>query len=240
MIRYLLAAAVLPAIALLCYIRKLDKIEAEPMSMMIRLCGFGALTVISAVILELIGGMILGAFFAEDSLIYLLLHNFVVVAGAEESGKLLALKKGTWKSPEFNYTYDAVVYATAASLGFAAVENIMYVMDGGFTVALMRAATAIPGHTVFGVFMGFYYGLAKKAEMRRDIPGMQHQLSLALIVPVLLHGFYDFCLSIGSTLFIAVFLVFFILFVVYAFKKVKKLAAEDESVVQIFNPPMNG
>ena len=237
--RYLLAAAVLPALALLYYIRKMDKIEAEPMSMIVRLCVYGALTIISSVFLELIGGAIIGSVFSTDSLPYLILDNFLIVAGAEEGGKHVVLKKGSWKSPEFNYTYDAVVYATAVSLGFAAVENILYVMDGGFGVALMRALTSVPGHTVFGVFMGFYYGLAKKAEMRMDSAGMKRYLRLSLIVPVLLHGFYDFCLSVGNDWFLAVFFVFFILLVIFAFRKVKRLSAEDASVVQIFNPPLN-
>ena len=69
MTRYLLIAALLPAAALLFYVRKLDKIEAEPSGMIMKLCGFGALTVISAVILETLGGAVLGAFFPEDSLI---------------------------------------------------------------------------------------------------------------------------------------------------------------------------
>ena len=85
--KYLVAAAVLPALALLLYIRKLDKVEAEPTGMIMKLCGFGALTVISAVILEVLGGAILGAFLPEDSLMYIALENYLIVAGAEEAGK---------------------------------------------------------------------------------------------------------------------------------------------------------
>ena len=237
MTRYLIAAALFPALALLLYVRKLDKIEAEPNSMLIRLCGFGALTVISAVILETIGGALLKCFFAEDSFAFISLENFLVVAGAEEAGKLFALKKGTWKSPEFNYTYDAVVYSVAASLGFAAVENVMYVLVGGFGTAVLRALTSIPGHTVFGIFMGLYYGIAKKEEMRGDNVGMRFHLGSALVVPMLLHGFYDFCLSVGSGFFLAVFFVFFIILLAISFMLVKKLAQRDEPVVQRFTPP---
>jgi RsiW-degrading membrane proteinase PrsW (M82 family) len=239
MTRFLLIAALLPAAALLFYVRKLDKIEAEPSGMIMKLCGFGALTVISAVILETLGGAVLGAFFPEDSLIYIALHNFLIIAGAEEGGKLFALKKGTWKSPEFNYTYDAVVYAVAVSLGFAAVENVMYVLSGGFGTAVMRALTSIPGHAIFGVFMGFYYGVAKKEEMRRNESGMRFHLISALIVPMLLHGFYDFCLSVSSLFFILIFFVFLIIVLIISLLLVKSLAQKDEPVVQIFNPPTN-
>ena len=237
--RYLLAAALLPAVVLLIYIRKMDKIEAEPTGMLMKLCGFGALTVISAVILETIGSILLSCFLPEDSFLYIALDNFLIVAGAEEGGKLFALKKGTWKSPEFNYTYDAVVYAVAVSLGFAAVENVMYVLDGGFGTAILRALTSIPGHAVFGVFMGLYYGVAKKEEMRRNESGMRFHLVSALIVPVLLHGFYDFTLSVGSGFFLLIFFVFFIILIIMSFLLVRKLSKQDEPVVQIFSPPTN-
>ena len=204
MTRYLLIAALLPAAALLFYVRKQDKIEAEPGGMIMKLCGFGALTIISAVILETLGGAVLGAVFPEDSLIYIALDNFLIIAGAEEGGKLFALKKGTWKSP-----------------------------------AVMRALTSIPGHTIFGIFMGFYYGVAKKEEMRRNESGMRFHLVSALIVPMLLHGFYDFCLSVSSLFFILIFFVFLIIVLIVSLLLVRSLAQKDEPVVQIFNPPTN-
>ena len=237
--KYLVAAAVLPALALLLYIRKLDKVEAEPTGMIMKLCGFGALTVISAVILEVLGGAILGAFLPEDSLLYIALENYLIVAGAEEAGKLFALKKGTWKSPEFNYTYDAVVYAVAASLGFAAVENVMYVLDGGFGLAVLRALTSLPGHAIFGVFMGLFYGAAKKDEMRRNESGKRFHMAAALLVPMLLHGFYDFCLSVSSGWMLLLFFVFFIILMIISFFLVRKLAQKDEPVVQLFAQPAN-
>ena len=83
----------------------------------------------------------------------------------EEGGKYFVLKHKTWRHPAFNYTFDAVVYAVTAALGFAVAENILYVMDGGVGVALLRAAVAVPGHAFDGVFMGYYYGIAKTAQL---------------------------------------------------------------------------
>lgn len=235
---YLLALALLPAAALLFYIRKKDKIEQEPMKLIVKLVGFGALSTISAMILEEIGGAIVGAVFPEQSMAYIFLENFFVVALAEESGKLFVLKKCTWKNPEFNYTYDAVVYAVAASLGFAALENVLYVVFmGGLSTALLRAVTAIPGHTVFGVIMGYYYGVAKKWEMQFDQEKAKKYMRHALIVPLLIHGFYDYCLSVESGLMTLVFLVYDIGIVVFAFQLVKKLAREDAPLVTRFSQP---
>lgn len=235
--QYLLSLALLPAILLMLYIHKMDKIEKEPFGLLAKLVIFGALTTISAVILENIGDAILGAILPESSIPYIFLENFFVVAAAEEAGKYFVLKKTTWKNPAFNYTFDAVVYAVAASLGFAALENVLYVFDGGLSVAILRAFTSIPGHTIFGVFMGCYYGMAKKAELAFNQDAMKKYLRHALIVPLLAHGFYDYCLTVGSTLMLLVFAVYDIALAVYAFRLVKKLSATDSPVVTQFNPP---
>lgn len=233
----LMSLAILPAVVLLFYIRKKDLIEKEPIGLILKLMGFGALSTISAIILETIGGGILGAVFSQNSMPYIVLENFFVVGLAEELGKLFVLKKCTWKNPEFNYTYDAVVYAVAASLGFAVLENILYVLDGGLSTALMRAVTAIPGHTVFGVIMGYYYGMAKKAEMQFDHGNEKKYLRHALFVPLIVHGFYDYCLSVGNVLMLIVFLVYDIGIVVFAIQLVKKLAREDSPLVTRFSQP---
>ena len=146
------------------------------------------------------------------------------------SRKFAVMKLRTWKSVEFNYTFDAVVYAVSASLGFAALENVMYVFSGGFGVALMRALTSIPGHAVFGVFMGLHYGLARRAAAFGNEKAANRELRLAYLIPVLLHGFYDFCLSVNGWIWTLIFFVFYIGLVIAAFIKVKKFAAEDTPV----------
>ena len=228
--KFLLAAALLPVIVLMWYIRKQDKIEQEPFGFVMSVFLCGAVTVISALILETLGEFILNIFLPQTSLVYLALYYFLVVAGAEELGKYVVLRLRTWRSPEFNYTYDAVVYSVAASLGFAAVENIMYVFQGGMSTALLRALTSIPGHAMFAVFMGFHYGLAKQADSRGQTGLRDSELRKMLIVPVLLHGFYDFSLSADGWIWILLFFVFYIMAIIAAFLKVKQLSNEDHPV----------
>jgi len=76
------------------------------------------------------------------------------------------------------------------SLGFAAFENVIYVMEGGLGVAIMRMFTAVPMHAAFAVIMGYYIGLSKyykgNARTEKSLKG--------LLYAVLLHGFYDFVL----------------------------------------------
>ena len=225
--RVLFAAAVLPAIILLRYVYKKDKIEKEPKGLIIKLFIFGGLSIISALILELIGDAIAVRLLDSDSTAYHIVSNFLIVAGAEEGGKYVMMKRITWNSPAFDYSYDAVVYAVAVSLGFAAFENVLYVLGGGITVAVMRALMSIPGHAVFAVYMGYYYGKAKKASVNGRVTEAESNLSMAFISSAFLHGFYDFCLTVGNVTFLLVFLVFFIAVVILAARKVNKLSRED-------------
>lgn len=228
--RVLMAAALLPAIVLMWYIRKQDRIERESAEFVMSVAGVGAVTVISAMILEGIGGALLKPFLPKDSALYNAIYFFLIVAGSEELGKYVALRLRTWRSPEFNYTYDAVVYAVAASLGFAAVENVLYVFIGGLATAAARAVTAVPGHAIFGVFMGCHYGLAKRADARGFQRETDIEMVKAFVVPVILHGFYDFTLSMDGWYWSGIFYLFYLLALAAAFWTVKKLSDEDSPV----------
>lgn len=224
--------AILPAAVLLYYIYKADKIEKEPADLLVKIFLFGVLSTISAYILEVVGGGILDIFFYEESVLYMAIENFLIVALAEEAGKYFVVKKLAWKHPAFNYTFDAVVYAVFASLGFALLENIIYIADGTFFTAIMRALLAVPGHAIDAVFMGCYFGAAKKCEVFGDSNGRDKNLKLALIIPVCIHGFYDFVLSVADIYPVAmyVFFLFEIVITIYAVRKVNKLSRTDTAL----------
>ena len=174
----------------------------------------------------------LAAIFGEDSWLYSFFECFFVVAVAEEGCKYVMLLLRTWKSREFNYTFDAVVYAVSVSLGFAALENILYVFDGGFGTAILRALTSVPGHTIFAIYMGYYYGVAKKASSSHKTSLTIAGFIISFVLPVLIHGFYDFCLSVNSWLFVIIFFMFNITITVLAFITVNRLSREDSPIVQ--------
>ncbi|MBQ7679105.1 MAG: PrsW family intramembrane metalloprotease, partial [Butyrivibrio sp.] len=159
----MLLLAVVPSIILFIVIWRSDKIEKEPAKLLWALFGCGALTIISAIIIGKLGELVF-SFLAAESLLYILIDNMILTALVEESGKFFVLKKLTWKHPAFDYTFDAVVYAVCASLGFATLENIIYLIDAGISTGIARAVFSVPGHTMFGVFMGYFYGMAKTAE----------------------------------------------------------------------------
>lgn len=144
----LLLAALLPPLFLMIKIYKLDKVEKEPGGLIVKLLIFGVLTTIPAAFLEgflisLVGGVI-----SPKTTLFILVENFFCVGLVEEGVKYFALKKGSWNHPAFNYTFDGIVYAVAVSIGFAAAENVLYVMEYGMATAGVRAVTSIPGHCI--------------------------------------------------------------------------------------------
>ena len=159
-ITVLLLAAVIPPLILLRGIYRLDKIEKEPAGMIKRLLWWGVISAIPAIALEELAAILIFRSGLRMD-IMILIENFVGVALVEEGCKYFFLKKKTWNDPEFNYRFDAIVYAVSVSLGFAAIENIFYVVFSGLGTAVVRAFLSIPGHCIFGIYMGYYYGKAR-------------------------------------------------------------------------------
>lgn len=183
----LIALAVAPSVALLYYIYNRDRYEKEPRRMLIKAFLLGMAIVIPATIGELILMWIFGG---AQGLTGAFIQGFVVAGLTEELLKFFVLYKGFYKAPEFNERFDGIVYGVFVSLGFATIENILYVFTGGVSVALTRSLTAVPAHALFGVAMGYYFGRARFATPNRA----KGLFGKAIFVPVLLHGLYDFIL----------------------------------------------
>ncbi|WP_421921274.1 PrsW family glutamic-type intramembrane protease [Marinifilum sp.] len=144
-------------------------------------------------------------------------NAFLVAALCEEAFKLLAVYILVWKNPNFNEQFDGIVYAVFVSLGFALVENIMYVFSNGMGTGIARAFTAVSAHAMFGIMMGYYLGLAKFSKNRK-LP----LLIMAFFVPFLIHGIYDFILMVQ----ISWALLFFFPFLIYLMYKTNGKMAE--------------
>ncbi len=228
----LIAAAVIPAVFLLVRVYRADRLEKEPMNLLIWLVILGVIATALAGATEQLGDMLLTSVFQEESIPYNLLMYFVVVAVSEEGFKYLLLKRRTWNSPQFNCQFDGVVYAVFVSLGFALWENIFYVLSYGFSTAVARAVTAVPGHAAFGVFMGVWYGVAKRYDLAGYEAESKAAREKALLIPVLLHGTYDFIATYQNEWMSLIFLVFVIFMFRTALKLVKKTSAEDSPLIQ--------
>lgn len=224
----ILMLALIPPMFLLVRIYRQDKIEKEPIDLIVKIFIGGCLSTIAAGLLEEIGAMVLGATgLPVSSYLYQFLMNFCVVGAAEEGVKNIVTRRNTWNHPAFNYRFDGVVYAVTASLGFAAAENIMYVAGFGLGLAPIRAVTAIPLHCIAGIFMGHFYGMAKYCEVRGDYAGLRTNRFMSMFIPVIIHGFYDFCASYDSEILSTIFLIYIIILDIIAFRSVRRFSRND-------------
>ncbi len=233
---FLLLAALVPAAFLMVQVYRLDRIEKEPAGLLLKLVLFGALSGLAAGAIEGALTRLLDVTLG-GSMLRLMLENFLAVALVEEACKRWVVLKFAWRHPAFDYRFDAVVYCVFSALGFAALENILYVAEYGFAVAVSRALLSVPGHCFFAVYMGIYLGQAKMAEraMQRyyielpdESPGQY--LRASLLVPTLLHGFWDFSLSVGGWLMTILFYLFVLAFFIDAYRKLRFAAGSDEQL----------
>ena len=181
--------ALAPGLAIIIFIYWKDKFEKEPKRLLALSFLLGALSIIPAIILEMIFSN-----YAESIPIYLIsnaVKAVLVVGLAEEGSKYFMARYFLFPRRAFNEPFDGITYCVMISMGFATIENVMYVMDGGVTTALLRMVTAVPAHATFGIIMGYYLGL-KKFDSENRYYGLK-----ALGFAALLHGAYDFFLFIN-------------------------------------------
>jgi len=187
----LLASALIPAFFLLWFLCSRDA-QPEPPRVVISTFLLGAVVTLPIIPLawglEGLGHAALGMWPKA------LVGGFLGAAIPEEGFKFLVLRGWVWRQKEFDEPMDGIVYGAAASLGFAALENALYVSGGGFGVATLRAVTAVPGHAITGVVMGYYAGRAKFAPKGSQLGLLAKGVGGAM----LLHGLYDTFLLTGS------------------------------------------
>lgn len=196
---YLAFAALLPALVLLIRIYQLDRIEKEPRRLLLGLCLLGALAALPTALVQRLLTNLLGTVLDTTSLIYVLLDTVFVVSCSEELGKYLPVRLAAWEHPAFDYRFDAVVYCVCSALGFAAVENILYVLQADWKTALARAVLSVPGHFFFAVAMGLFLSRAKQADRRAEHRKRNRLRLLSLVIPTVLHGVWDFFLTVHQS-----------------------------------------
>jgi RsiW-degrading membrane proteinase PrsW (M82 family) len=221
---YLLLLALAPAILLMLYVYFRDKYEKEPIALILKGIALGAIIIFPVGVVEnsltRLGAGLAGIPKAAYD-------GFVVAALTEEIFKFGAVFMLVWRSRHFNEKFDGIVYAVSISLGFAAIENLFYVFSNHSTsVGILRAFTAVPGHTVFGIVMGFYMGLARFSTLSKS-----KYLLLAIVFPCLFHGFYDFLLLSGKPVLMLIFLPFLIIMYRFGLRKMREFNKQS-----VFNP----
>ena len=200
--------AIAPIVFLAWFMYSRDRYEKEPRRLILKTFLVAALLIIPVVIAELIGTLILPPL--EDPLL-LFLHFLIVVALVEESSKYAAVRISVYSSREFNEPMDGLVYGAIAGLGFAAPENLLYVLSRGAALGIIRAILSVPGHALWGAIIGYYLALQKfKADRDAGIRGLALAVALHTIFDYGLVAFNSLVgIAIASVVAIAGWLLFF-------------------------------
>lgn len=193
-----LLSALLPVVIVMFYIIRKDKDRPEPTRLLLKGVWFGVLSVFVSLFIS--GPLGILGFYSENPTT-VMEHVAVAFWGAavpEELAKLLMLWLLVRKNVHFDEFFDGIVYAVCVGMGFAGLENIMYVFDNfdsWKTVAFTRFLFAVPGHFCDAVLMGYYFSLAY-FDMS---PVMQIRYYCWMILaPILAHGFYDAFLMVSE------------------------------------------
>jgi RsiW-degrading membrane proteinase PrsW (M82 family) len=181
----LFGIALAPGVAIMLYIYLKDKHEREPLILLLTSFLYG----IFSTFITLLISWPLNAYLIlkEDDVIHEFYTAFFKVALVEEFSKFFFVRFVLYKNKNFNEPFDGIVYAVMVSMGFATLENVMYVFEYGFETGILRMFTAVPAHATFGVMMGYFLGKSKFMHTRTLYFAL-----MALIVPTIFHGAYDY------------------------------------------------
>lgn len=186
----LLLLAFAPIVVIILYIYFKDKYNKEPKGLLLANFLLGAVVSIIITTIIYVGFDIVLPLTDEFSVPQQFVKAFLVVGLTEEFSKYIIVRYFAQPRDAFDEPFDGIMYAVMVSMGFAATENVFYVLEGGYVTGILRAFTAVPAHATFGILMGYFMGKAKFSNNRIRLN------LLGLLLAVAFHGFYDFFLFI--------------------------------------------
>ncbi len=206
----LLSAAIAPGLALLSYFYLRNQMATEPRRTLIHSFIYGCLITFPILFIQ---------FVLEEEQVFSspFVSNVLFTSTIEEFFKWLVIFVAILRHIEFDDPYDGILYGVAVSLGFATVENVLYLLSFGLDTAFARAILPVSSHALFGVVMGYYFGKCKFSHDDKS----KECLLLALVAPVFLHFSYNTILTLKGNF--ALLMVPFMLFLWwFGLKKVKQ------------------
>lgn len=186
----LFALALAPGAAVIVYIYLKDRHEREPLGLLIISFLYGGLSAILTLFISWpVNALIL---LKPDDAVHQFYNAFFKVALVEEFSKFFFVRFILYHNRNFNEPFDGIVYAVMVSMGFATLENLVYVYQFGLATGIMRMFTAVPAHATFAIIMGFFLGKAKFSHRK-----VLYYSLMALLAAALFHGSYDYFLFIS-------------------------------------------
>ncbi|PIC04853.1 PrsW family intramembrane metalloprotease [Anoxybacillus flavithermus] len=179
----IISAGIAPGLALLSYFYLKDEYETEPLSLVLRMFLYGTFLVFPLMFIQHVLKI-------EHMLPNSFVEAFLSTSLLEEFFKWFVFYYAIYDHREFNEPYDGIVYGVSVSLGFATLENILYLFANGVEFAVTRALLPVSSHALFGVIMGFYLGKAKFGLPKKQ----KNYIWFSFLLPFLFHGIYDYIL----------------------------------------------
>ena len=187
----LLFLSVLPAALLIIFIYRQDKYQKEPFKSLFKAFFGGMLSVVFTIVTVRIIDYTIGLIpYLNQTVFY---DSFITAGIPEELCKFLVFMIFIWNDKNFDEYFDGIVYASFISLGFATVENIMYVMPGGIGTGIVRALISVPAHFLFGVILGYFLSLAKFNSGKKG-----RYIIIGLLIAMAAHGLFDWLLMFSD------------------------------------------
>ena len=181
----LLSLALAPGAAIMLYIYLRDKHEREPFWLLLLSFVYGGLSTLMTLAISYPVNLII--FSETESAIHEFFTAFFKIALIEEFSKFIFVRFILYYNRNFNEPFDGIVYAIMVGMGFATVENVIYVFQYGFKTGVLRMFTAVPAHAVFAMLMGYFIGKAKFTHRKTVLYSV-----IALFGAALFHGSYDY------------------------------------------------
>lgn len=219
----IISLALIPVIILIIFLYIADRHDREPIRLLAKVFFYGVLVSIPVLVIQII----LVNINIYTGILGIIFQSFIVAGLTEEFMKRLVVVKIAFRHPAFNEKMDGIIYCAFAALGFAAIENVLYLLQyfpSDPSVALYRAIFSVPGHMLFAITMGYYLALSKYASN----PGLRKKYyTKSLFYPMLLHGTFNFILNTGLSL-LFVFVPFVIFLWIYNMKKLNQFYKESK------------
>lgn len=221
--------ASLPSLLIGYLIYRADKKEKEPPKELVKAFIGGVMAAALTIVISYLTRIQELSLFSLGNLFGVFLYTLLAVSLIEEGSKWIIAKLLLHNNKNFDYLFDGVVYATFVSLGFATIENIIYVSFGGISAALIRGVLTVPAHAFFGVFMGYSISLAKEAKMKGKKKEYLRYTIQSLFLPVILHALFDFLLLSNSMFFFSLFLFFVIGLYIVSIRKIVTFSHQERA-----------
>ncbi len=233
---YLFIAAIAPAIFIMFIVYKYDTIK-EPLSMLVKAFFGGVLSILIALAIAIPLDQLTG--FIPSGFLQSFYEAVLCAAIPEEFAKWIIFYWLISKAKDFDQYYDGILYAIFISMGFALVENILYVIPTGFGVAISRSILSVPGHMLFAIPMGYYLSHSRFESGA----SAKYHIFLSLAIPILLHGTFDFILMYSSAkdelnpglagFLMLAFVIFDIFMWRFGLRKLKEHISKDKSKLNV-------